>query len=169
MEQSKVKYKKSSYFDITKACDVMVQQVSRMTKHRLDEAEFNKTYYGLISKVHFDNDTLNNSREYQLYSIRYNGCEQEVYIRDGIIHSVGDRVLVTLPNGKLENLFVEVLTPNDHPIKIELQDNGKKIVETWMNNVGTTVTREYIIETDDNGNYSKIIFPDGCIMNVKGF
>ena len=155
--------------DVSDLCAVFAKQIDKIVEQRISKAEFDKTYYGLISKVYFTSETPRDTKEYQCYQIKYNGYAQDVYIRDEIIHSVGDRVMVTLPNGKLSDKFVRVLTPNPHPIKIELSSDEKKITETWTNAVGTEITREFLLEKDDNGNYSKITFPDGSVMDVTGF
>ena len=169
MQQNNNNNKRPKHLDIAKACEVIAQQVDKITEQRISKAEFDKSYYGLISKVHFNSDTPKKTKEYQLYSIRYNGYEQDVYIRDGIIHSVGDRVMVTLPNGKLSDKFVRVLTPNQYPVTMELSEDGSKITETQVNSVGEKLVSEFLIEKDSNGRITSITFPDGSVMNVKGF
>lgn len=154
-------------------CSKLAYEVDKINKNRIDKASFDKTYIGMIQEVCFNADTPTNAQEYQRYKILYNGNEAYVYIRDGIIHSVGDRIMVTLPNGKIKDKYVEVLTPNAHPTKIEYDNDNDKIIETWKNNVGTEVKREYKLTVENKGTddeqVSQITFPDGTVMDVTGF
>lgn len=159
--------------DISDLCTVFAKQIDKIVEQRIAKAEFDKTYYGLISAVYFDNNTNKTSKEYQMYQISYNGYTQDVYIRDGIIHSRGDRVLITLPNGKYKDRYVEVLTKNEFPIKIAYDNDNDKIVETWVNNTGTEITREYILTIKNKGQENEIVteilLPDGGKIDISEF
>lgn len=156
--------------DISDLCAVFAKQIDKIVEQRIAKAEFDKTYYGLISAVYFDNNTDKTSKEYQMYQISYNGYTQDVYIRDGIMHSRGDKIKITLPNGKYKDRYIEVLTQNDNPINIELASDGNKIIKTQTDGTGKkTIVNEYNIIRDSDGNITQVIFPSGRIMNVKGF
>lgn len=163
----------SSGQDISNLCSLMAKEVDRIVEERMKKASFDKTYIGMIQEVCFNANTPTNAQEYQRYKILYNGIENYVYVRDGIIHSVGDRIMVTLPNGKLKDKYVEVLTPNAHPTKIEYDNANDKIIETWKNNVGTEVKREYKLTVENKGTddelVTELIFPDGTVMDLKDF
>lgn len=155
--------------DVSDLCAAFAKQIDKLIEERIAKAEFDKTYYGMISAVCFDKNTEKTAKEYQMYQISYNGYTQDIYIRDGIIHSVGDRIKVTLPSGKYKDRYVDVLTTNDNPVTIELSSDKKKIIETQVNKVGKELTDEYIIERDDKGKVKTVTFPDGSVLNVKGF
>lgn len=159
--------------DISELCRAITQSIRKIVDDYLEKASFDKTYIGMIQEVCFNANTPTNAQEYQRYKILYNGIENYVYIRDGIIHSVGDRIMVTLPNGKLKDKYVEVLTPNAHPTKIEYDNDNDKIIETWKNNVGTEVKREYKLTVENKGTddelVTELIFPDGTVMDLKDF
>lgn len=155
-----------------KVCTLLAQQIDKVVNNRLDKAGFDKTYIGIISEVCFDENTATNNALYQKYKVFYNNSEQDVYIKDGLIHSVGDKLLVTLPMGKVKDKYVEMLTKN-HPSKIVYNNETDEIIETWTNNLGKYVYRTYSLVIENKGTENELvktlIYPDGTEMDLSEF
>lgn len=154
-------------------CATLVEQTDKLISDRIAKAQFDKTYIATITEVLFNNTTISTDENYEKYNIYYNCAEQPIYIKDGKIHSVGDRLLIVLPLNNPRNKQITVLSDNIHPSKIKWVDSDNKIIETWTNNTGQYIERtyEFIIENkgEQNELVKTMIFPDGSTMDLSEF
>ncbi len=115
----------------------------------------------------------------------------------GLIHSgwlgtlnniIVDAINLIINNyhSQKENIYI-YMYPSIHKCHFEVDEDVKdifestfsymnindKIIETWKNNVGTEVKREYKLTVENKGTdeelVKELIFPDGTVMDLKDF
>ena len=85
--------------DITNedALRTIVRSMLKCVQAGVQQASFDTTYTGIITKVNFDENTKPTDKTYNNYVVKYNGVERNFYIKDGITHKVGEAVRVHVP------------------------------------------------------------------------
>ena len=151
------------------------QQTEGLLDYKINQAPFDKTYSGIISEILFDPETKVNDLKFGTYKIRYNNIEQKIKLNDGIVHEVGERVQIYVPENNSNRAIVEPVIKEHVPCKIIYHDDKGELVfnyETTINQQLYKVERKYQIEFKDRGTQqekvTKIITPEGRRIELEG-
>ena len=178
--------------DITNedALRTIVRSMLKCMQAGVQQASFDTTYTGIITKVNFDENTKPTDKTYNNYAVKYNGVERNFYIKDGITHKVGEAVRVHVPKNNSTSRYVEAMnnTNGSHPYHIEYNDDDDTITELWCDdetaianyfekqepiNEDKITQRVYTLVVENKGTeneeVTQMIFPDGSKMDIKGF
>lgn len=154
-------------------CKTIMNETDKLIEARISKAAYDKTYFGIISELLFDASTTPDDKNYYRYKVYYNNTIQEFTLKDGVIHSVGDRVKITIPRGVMKDKIAEVLTPTPYPSNYEYDDTNDKLIVTYTNYEGSSITNEYEFtitgKGTDNQHYTQVKCPDGHLINLTGF
>ena len=171
------------------AVDSLIDSIYKCMQTGVQQASFDTTYTGIITKVNFDENTKPTDKTYNNYAVKYNGVERNFYIKDGITHKVGEAVRVHVPKNNSTSRYVEVINNNgSHPYHIEYNDDDDTITELWCNDktaIANYFEKQEPIDEDkitqrvftlvvenkgtENEEVTQMIFPDGSKMELKGF
>lgn len=156
--------------------EVLAVAVANIAKKEVDNAPYDKTYSGIISDVLFEPTTDIKDENFGKYKIRYGtGTEKTIKLNDGLIHEVGERVKVHVPENDRNRMYIEPIIKRVVPSKI-VYDNEKnsyteyRKVET--NGKTYELESEYKLIIENKGNdqeVKKMIFPNGSVIEFEGW
>lgn len=109
--------------------EIMAQAVDLLVEQRINKAPFDKTYAGIISGILFEPDTDIKDSKFGTYKVRYNNTEKTFKLNDGIVHEVGERVMVYVPENNPNRMFVEPVITDKKPNKIVYDKENNKFIE----------------------------------------
>lgn len=142
---------------------------------RIKEADFDKSYSGIISAILFEPDTDVKDVKFGTYKVRYKNMEQTVRIDDGIVHEIGERVNVYVPRNDPNRTIVEPIIQDQTPCEVVFDDNKGELVfhyEITTNQKIYHTERMYKIEYENKGTLQekpvKITTPDGREIKLTG-
>ena len=122
-------------------------EAGRIADYKIQHAPFDKTYSGVISEVLFEPDTDIKDQKFGTYKIKYgSGGEKTVKINDGIVHEVGERVMVYVPENNLNRMFIEPVVKRSIARKIiydNKTDTFTEIHKTITNGKTYEVQKEF--------------------------
>lgn len=156
--------------------EVLAVAVANIAKKEVDNAPYDKTYSGIISDVLFEPTTDIKDENFGKYKIRYGtGTEKIIKLNDGLVHEIGERVKVHVPENDRNRMYIEPIIKRVVPSKI-VYDNEKnsyteyRKVET--NGKTYELESEYKLIIENKGNdqeVKKMIFPDGSVIEFEGW
>lgn len=156
--------------------EVLAVAVANIAKKEVDNAPYDKTYSGIISDVLFEPTTDIKDENFGKYKIRYGtGTEKTIKLNDGLVHEVGERVKVHIPENNRNRMYIEPIIKRVIPYKI-VYDNEKnsyteyRKVET--NGKTYELESEYKLIIENKGNdqeVKKMIFPNGSVIEFEGW
>lgn len=156
--------------------EVLAVAVANIAKKEIDNAPYDKTYSGIISDVLFEPTTDIKDEKFGQYKIRYGtGTEKTIKLNDGLVHEVGERVKVHIPENDRNRMYIEPIVKRVVPSKI-VYDNEKnsyteyRKVET--NGKTYELESEYKLIIENKGNdqeVKKMIFPNGSVIEFEGW
>lgn len=156
--------------------EVLAVAVANIAKKEVDNAPYDKTYSGIISDVLFEPTTDIKDENFGKYKIRYGtGTEKTIKLNDGLVHEVGERVKVHVPENDRNRMYIEPIIKRVVPSKI-VYDNEKnsyteyRKVET--NGKTYELESEYKLIIENKGNdqeVKKMIFPNGSVIEFEGW
>lgn len=156
--------------------EVLAVAVANIAKKEVDNAPYDKTYSGIISDVLFEPTTDIKDENFGKYKIRYGtGTEKTIKLNDGLVHEVGERVKVHVPENDRNRMYIEPIVKRVIPSKI-VYDNEKnsyteyRKVET--NGKTYELESEYKLIIENKGNdqeVKKMIFPNGSVIEFEGW
>ena len=156
--------------------EVLAVAVANIAKKEVDNAPYDKTYSGIISDVLFEPTTDIKDENFGKYKIRYGtGTEKIIKLNDGLVHEIGERVKVHVPENDRNRMYIEPLVKRVIPYKI-VYDNEKnsyteyRKVET--NGKTYELESEYKLIIENKGNdqeVKKMIFPNGSVIEFEGW
>ncbi len=156
--------------------EVLAVAVANIAKKEVDNAPYDKTYSGIISDVLFEPTTDIKDKKFGQYKIRYGtGTEKTIKLNDGLVHEVGERVKVHVPENDRNRMYIEPIVKRVIPSKI-VYDNEKnsyteyRKVET--NGKTYELESEYKLIIENKGNdqeVKKMIFPNGSVIEFEGW
>ena len=157
--------------------EVMAQAVDRLVGQRINNAPYDKTYSGIISDILFEPDTKLDDEKFGQYKIRYGkGTEKTIKLNDGLVHEVGERVKVHVPENERNRMFIEPTVKRVIPYKIVYDDNETKFIE---HRKVETKGKVFEIESEykltvkgkgtDNEEVIKMTLPDGTEIAFEGW
>lgn len=156
--------------------EVLAVAVANIAKKEVDNAPYDKTYSGIISDVLFEPTTDIKDENFGKYKIRYGtGTEKTIKLNDGLVHEVGERVKVHIPENDRNRMYIEPIVKRVIPSKI-VYDNEKnsyteyRKVET--NGKTYELESEYKLIIENKGNdqeVKKMIFPNGSVIEFEGW
>ena len=156
--------------------EVLAVAVANIAKKEVDNAPYDKTYSGIISDVLFEPTTDIKDENFGKYKIRYGtGTEKTIKLNDGLVHEVGERVKVHVPENDRNRMYIEPIVKRVVPSKI-VYDNEKnsyteyRKVET--NGKTYELESEYKLIIENKGNdqeVKKMIFPNGSVIEFEGW
>lgn len=156
--------------------EVLAVAVANIAKKEVDNAPYDKTYSGIISGVLFDPTTDIKDENFGKYKIRYGtGTEKTIKLNDGLVHEVGERVKVHVPENDRNRMYIEPIIKRVVPSKI-VYDNEKnsyteyRKVET--NGKTYELESEYKLIIENKGNdqeVKKMILPNGSVIEFEGW
>lgn len=156
--------------------EVLAVAVANIAKKEVDNAPYDKTYSGIISDVLFEPTTDIKDEKFGQYKIRYGtGTEKTIKLNDGLVHEVGERVKVHVPENNRNRMYIEPIVKRVIPSKI-VYDNEKnsyteyRKVET--NGKTYELESEYKLIIENKGNdqeVKKMIFPNGSVIEFEGW
>lgn len=115
---------------MTEPYESLAKVVDRLVDNRVTKAPFDKTYAGIISAILFEPDTDRKDQKFGTYKIRYGaGAEREIKLTDGIVHEVGERVNVYMPENNPNRAIVEPVITNKKPNKVVYDKENNKFIE----------------------------------------
>ncbi len=156
--------------------EVLAVAVANIAKKEVDNAPYDKTYSGIISDVLFEPTTDIKDENFGKYKIRYGtGTEKTIKLNDGLVHEIGERVKVHVPENDRNRMYIEPIIKRVVPSKI-VYDNEKnsyteyRKVET--NGKTYELESEYKLIIENKGNdqeVKKMIFPNGSVIEFEGW
>ena len=156
--------------------EVLAVAVANIAKKEVDNAPYDKTYSGIISDVLFEPTTDIKDENFGKYKIRYGtGTEKIIKLIDGLVHEIGERVKVHVPENDRNRMYIEPIIKRVVPSKI-VYDNEKnsyteyRKVET--NGKTYELESEYKLIIENKGNdqeVKKMIFPNGSVIEFEGW
>ena len=157
--------------------EVMAQAVDRLVVQRINNAPYDKTYSGIISDVLFEPDTKLNDEKFGQYKIRYGtGTEKIIKLNDGLVHEVGERVKVYVPENDRNRMFIEPTIKRIIPYKIVYDDENTKFIEhrkIETNGKVYEIKSEYKLTVENKGTdkdeVTKMTLPDGSVIEFEGW
>ena len=157
--------------------EVMAQAVDRLVVQRINNAPYDKTYSGIISDVLFEPDTKLNDEKFGQYKIRYGtGTEKIIKLNDGLVHEVGERVKVYVPENDRNRMFIEPTIKRIVPYKIVYDDENTKFIEhrkIETNGKVYEIKSEYKLTVENKGTdkeeVTKMTLPDGSEILFEGW
>lgn len=148
---------------------VMAQAVNKLVERKVEQAPYDKTYSGIISDILFEPSTEQKDIKFGTYKVRYgNGMEKIFRINDNILHEIGERVKVYVPENNPSRMYVEPVVEYLPPYKIVYDKD--KITFTEYRKIKTKdkeyeISSEYKIEVKNKDTadeeVTKMILPDG--------
>ena len=108
---------------------LMAETVNKLVDYKVKKAGYDKTYSGIISAILFEPNTDIKDINFGTYKIRFNNMEKTYRFTDGIVHQVGERVNVYVPENNPNRIIVEPLVKSVIPYKIVYDDINDKIIE----------------------------------------
>ena len=157
--------------------EVMAQAVDRLVVQRINNAPYDKTYSGIISDILFEPDTDIKDEKFGQYKIRYGtGAEKNIKLNDGIVHEIGERVKVYVPENDRNRMFIEPTIKRIVPYKIVYDDENTKFIEhrkIETNGKVYEIKSEYKLTVENKGTdkeeVTKMTLPDGSVIEFEGW
>lgn len=157
--------------------EIMAQSVDRLVSQRIDNAPYDKTYSGIISDVLFEPNTKIDDVKFGQYKIRYGtGAEKTIKLNDGLVHEIGERVKVYVPENDMNRMFIEPVVKRVIPYKIVYDDEKTSFIEhrkIETNGKVYEIESEYKLtvknKSTDNEEVTKMTFPDGTEVSFEGW
>lgn len=157
--------------------EVMAQAVDRLVAQRINNAPYDKTYSGIISDILFEPDTDIKDEKFGQYKIRYGtGAEKNIKLNDGIVHEIGERVKVYVPENDRNRMFIEPTIKSTTPYKIVYDDENTKFIEhrkIETNGKVYEIKSEYKLTVENKGTdkeeVTKMTLPDGSVIEFEGW
>ena len=145
--------------------EVMAQAVDRLVKKEINQAPYDKTYSGIISDILFEPDTKLDNEKFGQYKIRYGtGTEKIIKLNDGLVHEVGERVKVYVPENDRNRMFIEPTIKSTTPYKIVYDDENTKFS---IDEEGKAMINAVVIKVDDISLKASEIIPISLIERIK--
>ena len=156
--------------------EIMAQALDKLINHNIDKAPYDKTYAGIISAICFEPDPDIKDVEFGTYKVRYNNIEKKFKLNDGLVHEVGERVTVYVPENNPNRMFIEPTVKRGIPYKIVYDNNTDTFTEyrkTKTNGKGYETESEYKLKVINKGTdkeeVTKMILPDGSGIEFEGW
>ena len=157
--------------------EMIAQAVDRLVGQRIKNAPYDKTYSGIISDVLFEPTTDTKDKKFGQYKIRYGtGTEKTIKLNDGLVHEVGERVKVHVPENDRNRMYIEPIVKRIIPYKIVYDDNKTSFIEhrkIETNGKVYEIESEYKLVVKNKGTENeeveKMIFPDGTEVVFEGW
>ena len=157
--------------------ELILYEASRIAEDRVKTAPYDKTYSGIISNVLFEPTTDIKDEKFGQYKIRYGtGTEKIIKLNDGLVHEVGERVKVHVPENDRNRMYIEPLVKRVIPYKIVYDDEKTSFIEHMKietNGKVYEIESEYKLVVKNKGTENeeveKMIFPDGTEVVVEGW
>ena len=157
--------------------EIIAQAVDRLVGQRINKAPYDKTYSGIISDVLFEPDTKLDDEKFGQYKIRYGtGTEKKIKLNDGLVHEVGERVKVHVPENDRNRMYIEPIVKRIVPYKIVYDDDRTSFIEhrkTETNGKVYEIESEYKLTVKNKGTdkeeVTKMTLPDGTEIVFEGW
>ena len=156
--------------------EIMAQAVDSLIEQRISKAPYDKTYAGIISEVLFEPDTDIKDSKFGTYKVRYNNAEKTFKLNDGIVHEIGERVMVYVPENNPNRMFVEPVIKRVMPYKIVYDNENDTFIEHRKIETDGKVYEiksEYTLTVENKGTeqeeVTKMTLPDGTEIEFEGW
>lgn len=157
--------------------ELILYEASRIAENSVKAAPYDKTYSGIISDVLFEPTTDIKDENFGKYKIRYGtGTEKTIKLNDGLIHEVGERVKVHVPENDRNRMYIEPIVKRVIPYKIVYDDEKTSFIEhrkIETNGKIYEIESEYKLVVKNKGTENeeveKMIFPDGTEIVFEGW
>lgn len=157
--------------------EILAVAVANLTKKEVDNAPYDKTYSGIISDVLFEPTTDIKDKKFGQYKIRYGtGTEKTIKLNDGLVHEIGERVKVHVPENDRNRMYIEPLVKRVIPYKIVYDDEKTSFIEhrkIETNGKVYEIESEYKLTVENKGTeqeeVKKMTFPDGSVVEFEGW
>ena len=157
--------------------EIIAQAVDRLVGQRINNAPYDKTYSGIISDILFEPGTKLKDEKFGQYKIRYGtGAEKIIKLNDGLVHEVGERVKVYVPENDRNRMFIEPTIKSTTPYKIVYDDENTKFIEhrkIETNGKVYEIESEYKLTVKNKGTdkeeVTKMTLPDGTEIVFEGW
>ena len=157
--------------------ETIAQVVDRLVNQRIKTAPYDKTYSGIISDVLFEPTTDIKDEKFGQYKIRYGtGTEKTIKLNDGLVHEIGERVKVHVPENDRNRMYIEPIVKRVIPYKIVYDDDKTSFIEhrkIETNGKVYEIESEYKLVVKNKGTENeeveKMIFPDGTEVVFEGW
>lgn len=157
--------------------EVITQAVDRLVIQRIKTAPYDKTYSGIISDVLFEPTADIKDENFGKYKIRYGtGTEKTIKLNDGLVHEVGERVKVHVPENNRNRMYIEPIVKRVVPYKIVYNDEKTSFIEhrkIETNGKVYEIESEYKLTVENKGTeqeeVKKMTFPDGSVVEFEGW
>ena len=156
--------------------EIMAQAVDSLVEQRISKAPYDKTYAGIISEVLFEPDTDIKDSKFGTYKVRYNNAEKTFKLNDGIVHEIGERVMVYVPENNPNRMYVEPVINRVVPYKIVYDNENDTFIEhrkIKTNNKVYEIESKYKLTVENKGTeqeeVTKMTLPDGTEIQFEGW
>lgn len=157
--------------------ETIAQVVDRLVNQRIKNAPYDKTYSGIISDVLFEPSTDIKDEKFGQYKIRYGtGTEKIIKLNDGLVHEIGERVKVHVPENDRNRMYIEPIIKRVIPYKIVYNDEKTSFIEhrkIETNGKVYEIESEYKLTVENKGTeqeeVKKMTFPDGSVIEFEGW
>ena len=156
--------------DVDLLCKLLAEKTDDIIQHRLQHANFDKSYNGYITALKFDNTTDKSSDNYNKYTIKFNGMERDFVINDGYYHEVGEKVVVYVFTNDFNIKSVECIENyKKYPINITYDETNEIITMDFKNSFTDTYQLTVEGKGTEDEKVTKITLPNGEVINLSGF
>lgn len=157
--------------------EIIAQAVDRLVGQRINNAPYDKTYSGIISDILFEPDTKLDDEKFGQYKIRYGkGTEKIIKLNDGIVHEVGERVKVYVPENDRNRMYIEPTVKRVIPYKIVYDDEEITFIEhrkVETNGKKYETESKYKLTVKNKGTdkeeVTKMTLPDGTEIEFENW
>ena len=154
----------------------LAQYVDRLISNRINQASFDKTYAGIISAILFEPNVDVKDAQFGTYKVRFNNTEKKIKLVDGIVHEIGERVEVCVPQNNPDRIIVYPSITRVVPYKIIYDNSEDKFIEhrkIETNGQVYEIESEYKLTVNnkgkDNEEVTKMTLPDGREIEFEGW
>lgn len=152
------------------------RDTDQIIKSRLEKAPFDKTYAGIISEILFTPDTKPDDIKFGQYKIRYGNSEKRIKLNDGLVHEIGERVIVHIFENNPDRVDIDTTIKHIVPYKIVYNNETDTFVEyrkVKTNCQTYELKNEYklAVENKDTAQeeVTKMTLPDGSEIEFEGW
>ena len=150
----------------------MVDTMSNIIRDIYDDEKnklaYNKTFFGKIKQVLFDNTTLVTDKNYGYYIVSINGGGENRLQAIGMDYKVGDEVKIDVINNNIRRIDT-TYSPymNYKPYKVTFGQTSIIVIFSNYVNHEKDITRTFPVTRDISGNIQTLTYPNGNVCEVS--
>ena len=150
-----------------KAIEIIAQCTKTTAEKMVSEAPYNKTFFGKIKQVLFDNTTLVTDDNYGCYIVSIYGGGENRLQAIGMDYKVGDEVKIDVINNNTRRIDTTYSPYMNHkPYKVTFGQTSIIVIFSNYVNHEKDITRTFPVTRDISGNIQTLTYPNGNVCEV---